>query len=96
MVECGDADYGADAMSRYQIIVPGDAPAWAQQMQAQFNGVLARIDSDMRPKFLLKTQLPMDGSLRLAIVTDEVGGEVLAFLDSAGAWRRVTDRAVVA
>ncbi len=31
----------------------------------------------------------------LVVVTDEVGGEVPAWLDTAGDWRRVTDRAVV-
>ena len=64
-------------------------------MGVQFNGVLARIAADMRPPYLPKAQLPTDGSIRLAIVTDEAGGEVLAFFDSAGAWRRVTDRATV-
>ncbi len=82
-------------MSRYQIVVPSDAPLWAQQMQVQFNDVLARIGHDAKPKYFSKTDLPTDGSIRLAIVTNEVGGEVLAFLDSVGAWRRVTDRTVV-
>ena len=82
-------------MSRYRVIVPSDAPPWALQMQAQFNDVLGRIERDAKPKYLLKADLPTDGSIRLAIVTDEVSGEVLAFLDSANAWRRATDRLVV-
>lgn len=82
-------------MSRYTIVIPGDAPPWAQQMQAAFNGVLARIEADMRPKYRVLAELPADGSERLAIVTDEAGGEVLAFFDGAGVWRRSTDRAVV-
>jgi hypothetical protein len=80
---------------RYQVVIPSDAPIWAQQLQASFNSVFQRIYLDMRPPFLTVATLPTDGSIRLAIVTDEAGGEVLAFLDSAGAWRRVTDRNVV-
>jgi hypothetical protein len=36
--------------ARYQIIIPKDAPTWAQQMQAQFNAVLARIQADIGAK----------------------------------------------
>jgi hypothetical protein len=35
------------------------------------------------------------GPTTIILVPDEAGGEVLAFNDSAGAWRRLTDRAVV-
>jgi len=35
------------------------------------------------------------GKTTIVLVTDEAGGEVLAFNDSTGAWRRLTDRAVV-
>lgn len=82
-------------MARYSIIIPADAPIWARQLQASFNNALIQIEIDMLPPYLRKAALPTDGSRRLAIVTDEAGGEVLAFFDSAGAWRRVTDRAVV-
>lgn len=82
-------------MSRYALIVPADAPLWAQQLQTQFNDMLGRIRADLKPKYLAKANLPRDGSERLAIVTDEAGGEVLAFFTSALEWRRVTDRAVV-
>ena len=82
-------------MSRYSIIIPTAAPPWAAQMQAQFNDALIRIQRDMKPKRFAKLQLPTDGSETVGIVTDEAGGEVLAFLDSAGQWRRSTDRAVV-
>jgi hypothetical protein len=82
-------------VSRYTILIPAGAPGWAQQLQAAFNSTLTRIEVDMRPKYLALAELPTDGSERLAIVTDEAGGEVLAFLDTAGAWRRCTDRAVV-
>lgn len=82
-------------MSRYAVVFPAGAPLWAQQMQAQFNDVLNRIPADLKPKFYTVAALPRDGSERLAIVTNEVGGEVLAFFTSASEWRRVTDRAVV-
>lgn len=82
-------------MSRYGIIIPSDAPVWAQRLQAQLSNVLRRIATDMRPKLRAKATLPADGSERLAIVTDEAGGEVLAYLGSDGQWRRVTDNAVV-
>lgn len=39
-------------------------------------------------------ELPAPEAGRLALVTDEAGGAVMAFADGA-AWRRVTDRAVV-
>lgn len=80
---------------RYQVTISSDAPLWARQLQAIFNDILTRIEADMKPRRIPKAQLPTDGSERLAIVPDDVGGEVLAFFDSAGAWRRVTDRAVV-
>lgn len=33
-------------------------------------------------------------TIRLAFVTDETGGYVLAFRDASNVWRRCTDRAV--
>lgn len=80
---------------RYAIVIPTDAPLWAQQIQAQINNALNRISLDTKPKRLALAELPTDDSIRLAIVTNEAGGEVLAFLDSALVWRRVTDRAIV-
>jgi hypothetical protein len=82
-------------MSRYTIVLDSDAPPWAQRLAVGMNDILARIGLNEKPKRFLKADLPTDDSIRLAIVTNEVGGEVLAFFDSAGAWRRVTDRAVV-
>jgi len=43
-----------------------------------------------------KTALPVATQPgTLIYVTDEVGGAVPAFADNFGAWRRVTDRAIV-
>lgn len=81
-------------MSRYTIVIPSDAPPWAQRLQADFNRVFSQIESDRRTPRLAKADLPEDGSQTLAIVLDEVGGAVLAFFDGT-VWRRVTDRAVV-
>lgn len=81
-------------MSRYNIVIPADAPPWAQQLQADFNRVFAQVEKDRKPRTIAKANLPLNGSEALAIVPDEVGGSVLAFFDGA-AWRRVTDRAVV-
>ncbi len=33
---------------RYQVVIPTEAPLWAQQLQASFNSVFQRIDLDMR------------------------------------------------
>jgi len=81
--------------SRYNLVIDASAPPWAQQMQVDINRTLLAIQLDMKPKRIAKVDLPVDGSERLAIVTDEVGGAVLAFFDDTD-WRRVTDRAVVA
>lgn len=76
-------------MARYPVL--GGDPL----LSAELNLLLARIEADMQTPYYAKASLPTDGSVRTAIVTDEVGGEVLAFFTSAGQWLRVTDRAVV-
>lgn len=81
-------------MSRYTLVIPSDAPPWAQRLQADFNRVFGQIEADLRTPTLAKADLPVDGSQTLAIVSNEAGGTVLAFFDGS-AWRRVTDRAVV-
>ncbi len=78
-----------------RVVVDGSAPLWGQQLENSLNAALARLELAIKPPYLLKGQLPTSDAIRLAIVTDEVGGEVLAFRDSAGAWRRVSDRSVV-
>jgi hypothetical protein len=76
-------------------IVLGSNPAALQQLQTDINRALAEIRALIAPPQLAKAKLPTDGSIRLAIVTDEVGGEVLAYFTSAKTWKRVTDAAVV-
>lgn len=58
------------------------------------NNELARVDRDIRGKHWLKADLPADGSLLHAVVTDEVGGATLAFWDGTN-WRRSYDLVVV-
>lgn len=81
-------------MSRYNVVIPSDAPPWAQRLQADFNRVFSQVEADLRTPTFAKADLPRDGSRNLAIVADAAGGAVLAFYDGAD-WRRVTDRAVV-
>jgi hypothetical protein len=58
------------------------------------NNELAKIDRDIRGKPYAKADLPTDGSLLIALVSDETGGATVAFFDGTD-WRRVQDRAVV-
>jgi hypothetical protein len=81
-------------VSRYTIVVPSDAPEWAQRLETDLNRALSLIRLDLKPKRFGKADLPTDDSERLVIVTDEAGGTVLAFFDGTD-WRRATDRAVV-
>jgi hypothetical protein len=85
---------GADAMSRYTVMIDASAPLWARRLAEDLNAALNRIRLDLRPKRFEKADLPLDDSERVAIVTDEVGGVTLAFYDGAQ-WRRVQDRVLV-
>jgi hypothetical protein len=58
------------------------------------NNELAKVDRDIRGKPWLKADLPRDGSLLIASVSDEAGGHTLAFWDGAD-WRRAQDLTVV-
>jgi hypothetical protein len=78
-----------------RVVVGGEAPLWAQQLENSINAAIQSVQQAIKPPYIAKANLPTSGSIRLAIVTDEAGGEVLAFFDSTGAWRRATDRAVV-
>lgn len=79
---------------RYAITVDTSAPAWARRFADDLDAILTRVRLDLKPKRFAKASLPTDDSERVAIVTDESGGIVLAFFDGSD-WRRVTDRAVV-
>ncbi len=83
-------------IDRYRIVIPTDAPPWAQRLEAEFNALFLRIARDTKPRRFTVVDLPRDGSETVAIVTNESGGIVLAFYDeSTDEWRRVTDRALV-
>lgn len=85
--------FATDVNRALQALDKDTADAIAAAVAATLVSALA---ADNKPARLLKANLPTDDSIRLAIVTDETGGEVLAFFTSANQWRRVTDRAVVA
>lgn len=58
------------------------------------NDQLGKVDQAIRGKVYLKADLPRDGSLLIAPVSDETGGHTLAFWDGSD-WRRTQDLAVV-
>lgn len=61
---------------------------------ADVNNELAKVDRDIRGKHWLKADLPRDGSLLQAVVTDETGGPTIAFWDGSD-WLRAYDLASV-
>lgn len=76
-------------------IIPTSAtnlPAWVRLAANALNNL---ITSNPVLKSYTVATLPSGEAGMLIYVTDETGGEIPAFCDSAGAWRRVTDRAVV-
>lgn len=80
-------------LDRFRVVIPGDAPPWAQALEAELNAALVKVARAINPPFFTVAQLPTNGSIRLAIATDEAGGAVLVFFDGTN-WRRVTDRAI--
>lgn len=75
--------------TRYRVPASGATPS-------HINNELAKVDRDIRGKTWLKADLPRDGSLLHAIVSDEAGGATTAFWDEAiSDWRRSYDLAVV-
>ena len=58
-------------------------------------GAFQRLQSPPLASFTVATLPSLAKAGTMVVVKDEAGGEVLAWLDSAGDWRRVTDRAVV-
>lgn len=83
-------------MSRQSVVVPADAPAWAQRLQTDLNKALAQVEISRKPKTFAKAAVPADGSETVAIISDDTtsGGPVLAFFDGSQ-WRRSTDRGVI-
>jgi hypothetical protein len=61
---------------------------------SDINNELAKIDRDIRGKSYLKADLPTDGSLLIAVCSDEAGGATGVFFDGTQ-WRRFQDLAVV-
>lgn len=66
----------------------------AKGSAAEINNEMAKIDRDIRGKPWNKADLPRDGSLLSAIVTDEAGGPTLAFWDGSD-WLRAYDLVAV-
>jgi hypothetical protein len=61
---------------------------------SDINNELVKVDREIRGKVWLKAELPTDGSLLIASVSDETGGHTLAFFDGTD-WRRAQDLTVV-
>lgn len=73
---------------RYHVPVTGK--------MSDVNNELAKIDRDIRGKTWGKADLPRDGSLLIAMVSDDAGGPTLAFWDeSTSDWYRAYDLAAV-
>jgi hypothetical protein len=73
---------------------PNDAPA----ERARLTAAGLAVTGSIKPAAVAKAALPsasQSGAGAMLMVTDEAGGPVIAFSDGT-AWRRVTDRAVVA
>lgn len=72
---------------------------WTRELSRQVETYINRLSIDIqlgRVRSYTVDDLPnAEGPCRIIRVTDESGGEVLAFNDSDGTWRRVTDRAQV-
>lgn len=73
-------------MSRYQITLSGTSPE-LQELATQVNAVLARIAVDLKPPRFVRNKLPTDGSVRIAIVTDD-SPPSLNFWDDA-TWQKL-------
>lgn len=80
-----------------RLIIPRDAPRWLY-------GIIRRIENGFNypadHPFQIQTFTvatlpdPVEWPAGLIYISDEAGGTVVAFSDG-GAWRRVTDRAIV-
>lgn len=69
-------------------VFPKDENQWQRYLRECI------VEADTVAEFTVAQLATVPRQKRLAFVTNETGGEVLAFRDSAGVWRRCTDRAV--
>lgn len=74
------------------IIAPAIVPTTERQWQRFFTECI--VFPDNAKEYTVATLPDASGTERIAFVTNEAGGYVLAFSDGTN-WRRCTDRAVV-
>jgi len=82
------------------ITVWSEAPQWAQRLAQDISDEFARVQARRAPVPLpafAKANLPSAAQYQShwIFVTDDIGGSTPAFSDGS-AWRRVSDRAVIA
>lgn len=82
------------------VVVDGSAPDWAHELGRDINSALRGLPVMVNgmlalPVYTVATLPTPSRAGLLVYVSNEAGGEVMAVSDSAGAWRRQTDRAVV-
>jgi hypothetical protein len=80
-------------VSRYTVVVSGDAPPWARRLEADLNDILTRVRLDAKPKRLASADLPLDDSERLAVVTDTAGAPTLEYYEGGVWYRAARERA---
>jgi hypothetical protein len=95
--DSGRAELGTAGDDNLHLKVSPDGSAWADTMVFDTVSGIAGLLAPVRLASFAVASLPdaAAGPGQVVFVPDEVGGAVLAFSDGS-AWRRVTDRAVVA
>lgn len=71
-------------------IFPQTGNQWQKYLQESI------VTADNFPEHTVAELAALPREVRLAFVTNETGGYVMAFRDASDAWRRCTDRAVCA
>jgi hypothetical protein len=74
------------------IIPPGLVPQDERQWQRFFQECI--VFPDQAKEYTVAELADVPRTIRIAFVTNETGGYVLAFRDASDVWRRSTDRAV--